>query len=104
MAGKFGLSSDTSAHGSDDVVVKEGNLYESDQKLSSDAISLMSIETDRSNTSAAAQRSHRNTGKWIFFAFLLLSTEEVEFHKKVMFIFSLSVCISYVIHNTQMHH
>lgn len=59
MAEKFVSKKETNT-GSDSVAVKGESLYESDQKMATDAISLKSNETDRSNS---VQRSHRNTGK-----------------------------------------
>lgn len=57
MAQKFGAN-----NGASDVVVKGENFYGNDPKMATDTISLMSIETDRSNTSGA-QRGHKHTGK-----------------------------------------
>lgn len=60
---KFGSSSkELNAIGADGVIVRGEHLNQSDRKMASDAISLMSVETDRSNTSAA-RRSQRNAGK-----------------------------------------
>lgn len=58
MAEKF-CTNETNSAG-DDVVKGDENSYESEQKRANDSISLQSNQTDRSS---AAQRSHRNTGK-----------------------------------------
>lgn len=79
MAQKFG-SSNKGAGSDDVVVVKSENVYESDRKMAADAISLMSNETDRSNTSAAQRSSHRNAGKCTF-AFMVKYTKQ----KKICF-------------------